>query len=435
MNSPTAKASALSGGEFSAGWKVLLAGLIGVTFGASPIPFNLIGFTVEPLTAEFGWTRTQIILPATIYGLIASLLAPFFGWMADRYGVRPVALWSVFAFAISLAAVALTPTGNDQFTLYFYYSMWVIVGLVGIGSTPVTWSRAVNLWFFRHRGLALGILLLGTSIAALIIPKVAVWAIANFGWREMFAIVALLPLLVSLPVAYFLFREPRPEERPAALAGAGGRLTGLTMSQTLRNYRFYVIWMSICIVAGCYSGAFINMPAILLDQGLGADVAASVMGVLGIGIFVGRIVTGGLLDRFWQGYVAFPLLCLPAITCVILLGGDINFFWAATAAFFLGFAAGAEADLIAYLAGRYFGMAHYGKIYGMLYLPFGVASAFSSLLYAYVRDVTGSYDPIILVAIFGFVIGGALLLLLGRYPDSFETEPDDAPAGAATTSA
>ena len=120
---------------------------------------------------------------------------------------------------------------------------------------------------------------------------------------------------------------------------------------------------------------------------------------------------------------------------MILLGGDINFFWAATAAFFLGFAAGAEADLIAYLAGRYFGMAHYGKIYGMLYLPFGVASAFSSLLYAYVRDVTGSYDPIIFVAIFGFVIGGALLLLLGRYPDSFETEPDDAPAGAATTSA
>lgn len=422
MTKPSAETASVSSREFAVGWKVLLAGVLGVTFGASPIPFNLIGFTVEPLTAEFGWSRTQIIFPATIYGLIASLLAPVFGWMADRYGVRPVALWSLFAFAVVLAGVALTPQADSASTLHFYYGMWVLIGIVGIGSTPVTWSRAVNLWFFHQRGLALGILLLGTSIAALIIPKIAVWAIATYGWREMFAITALLPLLVALPIAWLFFREPRPEERPPAIAGSGGELSGKTMAQTMRDRRFYIMWVSICIVAGCYSGAFINMPAILADEGLGAEVAASVMGALGIGIFAGRVVTGALLDRFWQGFVAFPLLCLPAITCVILLGDGLTFFWAAVAAFFLGFAAGAEADLIAYLAGRYFGMAHYGKIYGMLYMPFGVASAFSSILYAYVRDVTGSYDPILFVALFGFVVGGALLLLLGRYPQSFEPE-------------
>ena len=193
--------------EFANGWKVLLAGMLGVTCGASPIPFNLIGFTVAPLTAEFGWSRTEIILPATIYGLIASLMAPVFGWLADRHGVRKVALWSVFAFALALAAVALTPTANKTSTLYFYYGLWTVIGLVGIGSTPVTWSRAVNLWFFRHRGLALGILLMGTSVAALVIPKLAVWAIAEFGWRMMFALMALLPLLVALPVAWLYFRE------------------------------------------------------------------------------------------------------------------------------------------------------------------------------------------------------------------------------------
>ncbi|MCC6942903.1 MAG: MFS transporter, partial [Novosphingobium sp.] len=204
-------ASGSSDREFANGWKVLLAGMLGVTCGASPIPFNLIGFTVEPLSAEFGWSRTEIILPATIYGLIASLMAPVFGWLADRYGVRRVALSSVFAFAVALSAVALTPAANTPDTLYFYYGLWVVIGLVGIGSTPVTWSRAVNLWFFKHRGLALGILLMGTSLAALFVPKLAVWAIAQFGWRTMFAIMALLPLLVALPVAWLYFREPRPE--------------------------------------------------------------------------------------------------------------------------------------------------------------------------------------------------------------------------------
>lgn len=415
------------GREFANGWKVLLAGMLGVTCGASPIPFNLIGFTVGPLTTEFGWSRTEIILPATIYGLIASLMAPVFGWLADRHGVRKVALWSVFAFAVALAAVGLTPKANTASTLYFYYGLWVVIGLVGIGSTPVTWSRAINLWFFRHRGLALGILLMGTSAAALFVPRLAVWAIAQYGWRTMFALMALLPLLVALPVAWLFFREPRPEERPQALVNRDGQLAGMTLGQALRGYRFYVMWISISIVAGCYSGAFINMPSILMDDGMDAQSAASIMGVLGIGIFAGRVITGALLDRFWQGFVAFPLLCLPALTCLILLGGDLTFVMAAAAAFFLGFAAGAEADLIAYLAGRYYGMAHYGKIYGMLYMPFGIASAFSSILYAYVRDATGSYDPILLIAMFGFFVGGALLLLLGRYPDSYDKDASAEP--------
>ena len=85
-------------------------------------------------------------------------------------------------------------------------------------------------------------------------------------------------------------------------------------------------------------------------------------------------------------------------------------------AFLLGFAAGAESDLIAYLASRYFGMANYGKIYGMLYMPFGIFSAISPVAYGRIRDVTGSYDQMLLAAIFLFVSGALLLLTLGRYP-------------------
>ena len=414
-------------GEFSLGWTILFASVLGVACGASPIPFNVIGFTVEPLIEEFGWSRTQILVPITIFGIIASLLAPFFGSLADKYGVRKVALYSLIAFGASFAMISFTPTAAVTSTLYIYYALWVVVGLVGIGSTPVTWSRAINLWFFKNRGLALGILLMGTSLAAIVVPKLAVWAIESYGWRNMFLIVAGLPLIVALPFAYFLFREPQPEERPKAISSDSGNLTGVTLGVALKDYRFWLIWLSIAMIAGAFGGAFINMPTMLSDRGLEAQTAASVMGVLGIGIFSGRIITGLLLDRFWAGFVAFPLLCLPAISCYLLLGDTIAFPMAAVAGFLLGFAAGAESDLIAYLTGRYFGMAHYGKIYGMLYMPFGFFSALSPLIYAYVRDNMGSYDPILSVAIFIFVIGGGLLLLLGRYPQSFP-EDQSAPA-------
>jgi MFS family permease len=407
-----------AGGEFSKGWTVLLAGVLGVMCGASPIPYNVIGFTAEPLQAEFGWSQTQVLLPITLFGVIASLLAPVFGWMADRFGVRPVALWSLFAFGLAFAAISLTPTENTAQTLYMYYGFWVVVGLVGIGSTPVTWSRAINLWFFEHRGLALGILLMGTSIAAMIVPRVAVEVIEAYGWRTMFAVIGLFPL-VALVIAYFLFREPRADERPKAIESDTGSLTGATLGSALANYRFWLIWLSIALIATAFGGAFINMPTMLRLRGIDAETAATVMGILGIGIFAGRLITGALLDRFWQGIVAFPLLCLPAISAWFLLGDSMPFAIAALSGFLLGFAAGAESDLIAYLTGRYFGMANYGKIYGMLYMPFGLFSAASPVIYAQVYDRTGSYDPILEVSIFMFVIGGALLLLLGRYPEEF----------------
>lgn len=417
-------------GEFAKGWKVLLAGLLGVMCGASPIPYNVIGFTAGPLREEFGWTQTQVLIPITIFGVIAALLAPLFGWMADRYGVRRVALWSLFAFGLTFAAIGLTPSGDGAAILPIYYGFWVVVGLVGIGSTPVTWTRAINLWFFKHRGLALGILLMGTSLAAMIVPKIAVWAIEAYGWRAMFGIVALFPA-AALIIAFFLFREPREDERPKAIASVSGRLTGVTLGTALKDYRFWLIWLSIALIATAFGGAFINMPTILGLSGVDANTAASVMGVLGIGIFVGRLLTGALLDRFWQGFVAFPLLCLPAITAWILLGDNLTFPMAALAGFLLGFAAGAESDLIAYLAGRYFGMANYGKIYGMLYMPFGLFSAASPTIYAQVYDRTGSYDPILWVAMGMFVAGGAVLLFLGRYPENLP-EPAAPLAGAAT---
>jgi MFS family permease len=74
-------------------------------------------------------------------------------------------------------------------------------------------------------------------------------------------------------------------------------------------------------------------------------------------------------------------------------------------------------DLIAYLAGRYFGMAHYGKIYGMLYMPFGIAAAISPAAYGWVRDSFGNYNLALQTAMLLFLFGAFILLTLGRYPD------------------
>jgi MFS family permease len=404
-----------------------VASLLGTACGASPLPFNTIGFFIDPLQAEFGWSRTEISLGITIYGLLAALLAPVFGRMADRYGVRPVALGSLAAFGVVFASFALIPG-----SLAWYYFVWVLVGLVGIGSTPVTWTRAVNVWFYRHRGLALGLTLMGTSVSAVLLPMITVALLEWQGWRAAYAGLALLPLLVALPIGLLWFREPEPEERPAELrAASSAGLPGLTLPEALRSRGFWLLWISILLVSFAYGGSLVHLPSMLGAQGFSRPETASVMMVFGLSIAAGRLITGLLLDRFWAPFVTLPILSLPALACWMLATDhSMTMTVAVLSAFLLGFAAGAETDLIAYLAGRYFGMANYGQIYGVLYMAFGIAASLSPTAYGWVRDTTGSYDPILFAAALMFIVGAVLLLFLGPYPDLAARGAPSSPSAA-----
>jgi MFS family permease len=343
-------------------------------------------------------------------------------------GVRRVALTSLGLFGIFFAAFYFVPA-----SLPGWWFFWALLGVIGIGSTPVTWSRAISLWFNKNRGFALGIMLLGTSLAAFVVPQIAQAAIGEWGWRSAFPVVALLPLLIGLPIGLLWFREPRPEERPAGISDKSGAVIGMTLREAASGYRFWVLVASILLIAFAYGGAHIHIAQMVQLHGFSAQVAANVLGVVALGILTGRLLVGFLFDRFWAPGVAFPALLLPAIACWLLMGTDTSLPLVLVGGFLLGFAAGTESDVIAYLAAKYFGMANYGSIYGALYMPFGIASAISPIIYGMVRDRTGSYDAMLMVAMVLFAVGGALLLLLGRYPDL--SQKPEAPAGAAAVPA
>ncbi len=402
----------MSSAEFSKGWKPLVAGVVGVSTGASPIPFNVLPIVIGPIHLAMGWSFLEVSIGITIYGILGALLAPLVGAIADRYGVKPVAMLSLLGFGLAFSLLYFTPTD-----IAVFYAMWALVGIVGIGSTPITWSRTINMWFFENRGLALGILLLGTSIAGFIVPQIANAVIEASNWRFVFPAMALLPLFIGLPVAFFLFRDPTSAERPSALGDANGDLTGLTLKQVFGDYRFWLLFLSVVAIALAFGGAHIHMVQMAQMHGFSAAKAASVMAVVAVGIFSGRVIIGLLFDRFWAPAIAFPVLLLPVIACWLLLGTETSATLIFTAGFLMGFAAGAESDVIAYLAARYFGMRAYGRIYGFLYAPFGIFSSISPVLYGYTRDNTGSYDNMLMAAMALFAIGGTLLLMLGRYPD------------------
>jgi predicted MFS family arabinose efflux permease len=238
-----------------------------------------------------------------------------------------------------------------------------------------------------------------------------------YGWRGAVIGLGLSTVLIGLPIVLWLFREPRPEQRPAPSDKDAGMRVGATTNQAMGELRFWLIIVSVALVALAYGGLYSNYVPLLMDKGYDAKTAGGIAGVIGISIIVGRLVAGYLIDRFWAPFVAFPMLALQFLVCWQLRAETVSPEMATVCACLIGLAAGIETDIIAYLAARYYGLKNYGKIYGILYMPFGLATAISAPLYGWVFDQYKTYNPALFVAAIFFVLGGLLLLLIGKYPD------------------
>src|SRR5690606_23446686 len=81
--------------------------------------------------------------------------------------------------------------------------------------TMTTMSR----WFNRFRGRALSFAGLGVTSGEAVMPFTITLAIGAFGWREVWVGTALALLAVSIPVIWFLFRDP-PDGKRALASGA-----------------------------------------------------------------------------------------------------------------------------------------------------------------------------------------------------------------------
>jgi MFS transporter, OFA family, oxalate/formate antiporter len=410
--SANAAVSAAPRSEFKLGWKVLVGAAIGIACGASPVPYAAIGPLTKAIEADTGWTRGEIQASTMFFSAAVISLMLVYGTLIDRYGVRKIALASIFGFGVGFAAISFSPEN-----LYAFWALWLVTGAIGGASIPISWTRGVNSWFVKNRGLALSLALSGTALSGFLLQALPGFLLPEFGWRGTMLIISGLPLLIGLPVAWLLFREPRPEERPIATAAeAAAGQWGLTLSEAARQPRFWLMILSFGLVALAFGGLYTNYNPLLTDKGFDPKTAGLVAGSIAISILVGRIVAGFLIDRFWAPAVAFPMLAAPALACWLLMADTISVEVAVVSAVLIGFAAGAESDLIAYMAARYFGLKHYGKVYAALYMPFALCSAVSPFWYGHVFSTQQSYNPALIVATALFIVGAIALLGVGRYP-------------------
>lgn len=414
--------------ELKAHWRVLGAGAAGVMLGLSALPAFVLGVFAGPMTREFGWSLGAYQVGTLFFTLGILLCSAWVGALCDRHGAAAVA-----RVGMPLAAVGVASLGFSQPPIWTFYAAMFATSVLASGTLPITWTRMVNALFVRSRGLALGIVLSGSSLFAAFGPPLAQALIDAFGWRAAWQLLALLPLLVGWPIVYAGFRgndratpaaaSPAVAAAPAVAAGsnsAAGETTvadaSIDLRGALRSFRFWILAAGFGLVTLGVGGMNPNLVPMLTTKGFTAEAAAATMTAFGLSMFVGRLIAGYLIDRLWAPGVAAVVLCLPALSALLMLGETVTPTHALLAAGLLGFAQGAEYDFLAYLVARYFGLTHYGRIYGVIVLPIVIATGVGAVSVASVRDATGSFDAALPVVALLFVVGALLLLALGRKP-------------------
>lgn len=406
MHGSTSNGEHLS--EFAKGWKIVVAATLGVGLGLSPLPVYTLGMLAPQLAADFGWSIAQVMGVMSITTLTVVLSAPLTGMLTGRFGARPVALCSLVLLGLGVLSLALS-TGS----IVHFYMTWGFIALGGAGTLPITWTRLVNDQFQRNKGLALGLAMMGSGLFGICAKPYVGWLIQQWGWRGAFIGLGLLPLVLALPVAFAWFRIPKQNvEDAAAPAAAKG---GMTTAQALRDWRFWLLAVALVPISFALGGAVPNMEGILRTGKLDPATIASLTPLIGLSAIIGRIVGGWLLDRFWAPAIGATLLALPGLSYWTLIGDTIDPAAAGLSIFLIGFGLGIEYDFIAFIVARYFGMNHYGTIYGWLYIPFAIGAGFAAPVFGHDYDIHGTYALSLSCSAVALLFCAALLLLLGPY--------------------
>lgn len=390
-------------------------------FGLSTSPgqfaYGAFSLFIEPLEQEFGWARGDMSLALTLFTLCLAVTLPFIGRLVDRYGSRRVLAPSMLVLGVGLCVL-----GWRLDALWILLTVYVLIGVLGAGANSPPYMRTVSSWFDRRRGLAIGTAMAGAGLGYAYVPPMVRYINDAYGWRFSFLALGAIIIFVATPlVALFLKDPPRPQA--AASPGPEGAVAETAGDQWREAMGRGVFWMLICVFAllsfSLY-GMLAHFKPMLSGMGIPGEDAGWIAGMVGIAVMVSRVVIGYLIDRIFAPRVALVVFLLSAAGMAVLSTGNAAGF-AIPAALLLGLSMGAEIDLLAYLAGRYFGLKSFAVIYGLLFSAFLAGTALGPWAYGAAYDADGSYAAMLLVGAGCCALAALITGFLPRWPEVART--------------
>ena len=444
-------------GVFYGWWLTAIAGVV-MALTSVPV-FHANAVWVVAIQSTFPeWSRFQLSLALTMTRVEGGLFGVLEGYLADRFGARRMVMVGLLALAGAFVFFAFTQN------FWWFLAAFVLLSMgQGLGGW-VPLMTLMNHWFVRRRAIAMGVVMVGMGIGAMIFVPAIAWAIdpdagrlnwfaslpwdavspeGRLGWRSTGLLIAAIIFVCALILPRFIYSRPEdrglsPDGDSASAARASGgqaavaaasEEAGFTVRQALRTQAFW------CISFGHGLGSMIilaimsQLGLLMKDLGYGVQTTAWVVTVYTAVSIVFQLAGGYIGDRIPKNVALFAFTGLQAGAVVILvLAPSLEMIFVFAILFGAGF--GGRTPLTTAIRGDYFGRASFGKILGISTLPMNAMLLVAGPMAGFMRDELGDYD-LAFLSLAGLNAIGAVLFLIARKPRL----PADAPDTASMTPA
>ena len=373
------------------GWVVLAVAILfqAVTFGIGIYSFT---FWVAPWSAEFRVGRGEVMTVIVTLQVVMGLFAPLAGRAIDRLPLRIL----IIAGAVCLAAgLVLMGRAGALWHINVLYGTLMAAGLLLAG--PVAGQALATRWFSRRRGMALGVVTIGTSIGGFLVPPLVTFLQEALGWRATGDALALLVLLAIVPPVWWLVRDRPEDDRRSADGGAEDAASASAASRPmpttvdiLRERTFWLMVLTLMPLATAFGGAQQNLAPYAADLGVDAQRAAYLVSIMALVMVGAKVFFGAMADR-WRLSTLLLLAVGGLALAFAMMVQDLSYPMLMLVCCLLGFVAGGFLPLMGAMVSQNFDIRAFGQVMGLIG-PFAALSAIGPWLAGHLRDATGSYD-------------------------------------------
>ncbi len=382
---------------------------------------SVLSVFIKPMTEEFGWSRSTISGVATVGAFSSGLLGLALGAVMDRKGVRLLAALGVVVLGVSLAGLGLVTD------VWSFYGVNVLARIASIGVIGMALTVVMSNWFVRLRGRAMGATYLAGRLGGALLPLLALYLVANQGWRVAWLALGIMVLALAVPV-WVYFRH-RPEDLGLLPDGAdvaaedvrarpGGALVvpevtaPWTRASAARTPALWLLAIASAMAFLGMGGLNLHQVPFMTDVGIPADQAVGTLTVNSLSAAAGGLLCGTLAERIHVRYV-LGAACIVAASGMVILMSVHSLDTAYAYAVVGGIGVGGSVSLSGMVWAEYFGRQSVGAIQGLV-MPITMAgNAFGPLLTGWAYDASGSYTQAFALLGAGYVLA-AICALLAR---------------------
>jgi MFS family permease len=273
-----------------------------------------IGLFAGDIRADFGLSHGDF---GGIYmaGTIASAATMiWFGSTVDRY--PPARIASLVIIGLAVTCFLMSVAGSAFVLVIVIYGL----RLFGQGMLTQVSMTSTGRWFAANRGRAVAIATLGYDAGVAILPAIVVLLSALIGWRQTWALGAVVLLIVAMPALRILFAV---ERTPAAIQGEIDAATrpavaDWTRRQVLRDPAFWLI--NLGMLAPPFMGTAVMFHQIHLveTKGWPLGLFAGAFPIFAVTTVILSLIFGWAIDR-WGAIRLLPAFLMPMAVGLVVL--------------------------------------------------------------------------------------------------------------------